>query len=111
MRGHRGLTEPSFVPESILPPSHTHGSPVERRRAGRPARRPADPLLSLVVPVFNEEESIGLFLDTVAPLMERHGFRFEIVFVNDGSHDNTLGHLLDRSARDRRLRVVNPARN
>jgi hypothetical protein len=43
-----------------------------------------------VVPVFNEEESIGIFLDTVAPLMERDGFRFEIVFVNDGSRDNTL---------------------
>jgi polyisoprenyl-phosphate glycosyltransferase len=43
--------------------------------------------------------------------MERHGFRFEIVFVNDGSHDNTLGHLLDRSARDRRLRIVNLSRN
>jgi len=63
------------------------------------------------VPVFNEQESIGIFLDTVAPLMERHGFRFEIVFVNDGSHDNTLAHLLDRSARDRRLRVVNLSRN
>jgi polyisoprenyl-phosphate glycosyltransferase len=63
------------------------------------------------VPVFNEQESIGIFLDTVAPLMERHGFRFEIVFVNDGSHDNTLGHLLDRSTHDRRLRVVNLSRN
>jgi len=42
-------------------------------------------LLSLVVPVFNEEESIDLFLDTVAALMERDGLRFEIVFVNDGS--------------------------
>jgi glycosyltransferase involved in cell wall biosynthesis len=42
--------------------------------------------------------------------MERDGFRFEIVFVNDGSRDNTLGHLLDRSARDR-LRIVNLSRN
>src|SRR5258707_1508720 len=111
MRGHRGLTEPSFVPESILPPSHTYGSALERQLAGQHARRPADPLLSLVVPVFNEEESIGIFLDTVAPLMERDGLRFEIVFVNDGSRDNTLGHLLDRSARDRRLRIVNLSRN
>jgi glycosyltransferase involved in cell wall biosynthesis len=105
------LTESSLVPESILPPSHTYGSALERQLAGQRARRPADPLLSLVVPVFNEEESIDIFLDAVAPQMARDGFRFEIVFVNDGSRDNTLGHLLDRSARDRRLRIVNFSRN
>src|SRR5258708_40248725 len=43
--------------------------------------------------------------------MERHGFRFEIVLVKEGSHDNTLGPLLDRSARDRRLRVATLSRN
>ena len=95
------------MPESILPPSQRYSSALERQLAEQRARRPADPLLSLVVPVFNEEESIGLFLDTVPALMERDGLRFEIVFVNDGSRDNTLGHLLERSASDRRLRIVN----
>jgi glycosyltransferase involved in cell wall biosynthesis len=99
------------VPESILPHPHLSGSALERQLAGQRARRPADPLVSLVVPVFNEEESIDLYLDTVPPLMERDGFRFEIVFVNDGSRDNTLGHLLDRAALDRRLRIVNLSRN
>jgi glycosyltransferase involved in cell wall biosynthesis len=105
------LTEPSFVPESILPTPHRYGSALERQLDGQRARRPADPLLSLVVPVFNEEESIDIFLDAVEPLMKRDGLRFEIVFVNDGSRDNTLGRLLDRSAGDRRLRVVNLSRN
>jgi glycosyltransferase involved in cell wall biosynthesis len=99
------------VPESILPHPHLSGSALERQLAGQRARRPADPLVSLVVPVFNEEESIDLYLDTVPPLMERDGFRFEIVFVNDGSRDNTLAHLLDRAALDRRLRIVNLSRN
>jgi glycosyltransferase involved in cell wall biosynthesis len=99
------------VPESILPHPHLSGSALVRPRAGQRARRPADPLVSLVVPVFNEEESIDLYLDTVPPLMERDGFRFEIVFVNDGSRDNTLAHLLDRAALDRRLRIVNLSRN
>ena len=43
--------------------------------------------------------------------MKRDGLRFEIVFVNDGSRDDTLGRLLDRSAADRRMRVVNLSRN
>ena len=99
------------MPESILPNRQAGGSALERQLRAQRARRPADPLLSLVVPAFNEEESIDLFLDTVLPLMERDGFRFEIVFVNDGSRDNTLAHLLNRGATDRRLRIVNLSRN
>ena len=99
------------MPESVVPHPRLNGSALERQLGIQRARRPADPLLSLVVPVFNEEESIDLFLDTVTPLLERYGFRFEIVFVNDGSRDNTLSHLLDRGAGDRRLRVVNLSRN
>jgi len=99
------------LPESILPNRQAGGSALERQLRAQRARRPADPLLSLVVPAFNEEESIDLFLDTVLPLMERDGLRFEIVFVNDGSRDNTLAHLLNRGATDRRLRIVNLSRN
>ncbi len=99
------------MPESIIPRPQLSGSALERQLAGQRARRPADPLLSVVVPVFNEEESIDLFLDTIVPLLERDRFRFEIVFVNDGSRDDTLAHLLDRGALDRRLRIVNLSRN
>ncbi|WP_395708860.1 glycosyltransferase family 2 protein [Reyranella sp.] len=103
------------MPESAIPPppvqNGAQGSTLSRQLALQRDRRPADPLLSLVVPVFNEEESIDIFLGAVTRLMERDGFRFEIVFVNDGSRDNTLVHLLDRSAADRRLRIVNLSRN
>jgi polyisoprenyl-phosphate glycosyltransferase len=99
------------VPDSSLPLPAKSESALERQLAAQRARRPADPLLSLVVPVFNEEESIDLFLTSVEPFLESAGLRFEIVFVNDGSRDDTLAHLLDCSMRDRRVKVVNLSRN
>jgi len=100
------------VPDSPLPvpPPRLHNA-LERQLAAQRQRRTGTPLLSLVVPVFNEEESIDLFIDTVVAVLERNGFRFEMVFVNDGSRDETLAHLLDRSELDRRVRIVNLSRN
>ncbi len=95
------------VPPENDPPSRA----VERQLAGQRARRPADPLLSLVVPVFNEEESVDLFVEAVTRVLDAAKLRFEIVFVNDGSRDNTLVHLLDSGERDKRLRTVNLSRN
>jgi glycosyltransferase involved in cell wall biosynthesis len=99
------------VPDSSLSLPVKSASALERQLAAQRARRPADPLLSLVVPVFNEEESIDLFLTSIEPFLDNAGLRFEVVFVNDGSSDDTLAHLLDRSARDRRIKVVNLSRN
>ena len=56
--------------------------------------------LSLVVPVLNESESVGPFLARVGPiveaLMRAHGpaIGYEIVFVDDGSTDDTVATLL-----------------
>jgi glycosyltransferase involved in cell wall biosynthesis len=73
--------------------------------------RPADPLISVVVPVFNEEESIDAFLDAILPELEACGVRFEVIFVNDGSTDRTLRLLIDRASGAACLRAVNLSRN
>ncbi len=99
------------MPDSSFSAPVTSASALDRQLAAQRGRRPADPLLSLIVPVFNEDESIDIFLDAVEPYLDGAGLRFEIVFVNDGSRDNTLAHLLDRSARDSRVKVVNLSRN
>jgi glycosyltransferase involved in cell wall biosynthesis len=99
------------VPDTSLPKPRLAGAALEHQLALQRSRRPADPLLSLVVPVFDEDESIDIFLDAVVPTLERDRVRFEIVFVNDGSRDETLAHLVRRSADDRRLRIVNLSRN
>lgn len=99
------------MPDSTLPSPRLTGAALAHQLALQRSRRPADPLLSLVVPVFDEDESIDLFIDTVVPILDRDRLRFEIVFVNDGSRDDTLARLLSRSAGDRRIRIVNLSRN
>nr|WP_074193273.1 glycosyltransferase [Shigella flexneri] len=45
--------------------------------------------ISLVVPVFNEEEAIPIFYKTVREFEELKPYEVEIVFINDGSKDAT----------------------
>jgi glycosyltransferase involved in cell wall biosynthesis len=71
----------------------------------------ADPELSIVVPVFDEESSIGAFLERLQPVLEKHARSHEIVFVNDGSRDGTLGVLMAHQRRDPRVKVVDLSRN
>lgn len=47
--------------------------------------------LSLVVPCYNEEENIALFAETAERALV--GIEYEMIFINDGSKDNTLGEL------------------
>ncbi|WP_245418446.1 glycosyltransferase family 2 protein [Cohaesibacter intestini] len=67
--------------------------------------------LSLVVPVFNEEDGIAPFLEAVLPIVEATGQACEILFINDGSRDNTLMALRAASAKDGRVKVIDLSRN
>ena len=46
-------------------------------------------LISIIIPVFNESESICFLLDEIINVMSIHKFNFELIVVNDGSKDNT----------------------
>ena len=50
----------------------------------------ASGLVSIVIPVFNEEAAIGDDLDTIIATMRDSGYRYEIIVVNDGSTDGTV---------------------
>ncbi|MBB1250188.1 glycosyltransferase family 2 protein [Rhizobium sp. G21] len=67
--------------------------------------------LSIAVPVYNEEDMLVLFLQTVTPILESVTADYEIVFVNDGSRDATLDILTLARARDPRIKVVDLSRN
>ena len=68
--------------------------------------------VSLVVPVYNEEDAVALFVDRVnACFAAEAALSAEFVFVNDGSTDGTLQRLLDQQARGQPVRIVDLSRN
>jgi glycosyltransferase involved in cell wall biosynthesis len=67
--------------------------------------------LSIVVPVFNEEENIyGIHREVVTALGES-GIDFELILVDDGSSDGSLGKLREIAATDDRVKVIRFRRN
>ena len=44
--------------------------------------------ISVVVPVFNEEESLPELTHWISRVMNDHGFSYELIYINDGSSDN-----------------------
>jgi glycosyltransferase involved in cell wall biosynthesis len=77
------------------------------------SEQPATPLLlSLVVPVFNEVETVNLFVERVQSIfVEPTQVLVEYVFINDGSTDATLEALLILQQRYPRFMVVDLSRN
>ena len=65
--------------------------------------------LSLVVPAYNEAECIGKFVGTIFALGLENPL--EIVFVDDGSKDDTLAIVKAEAAKDERVRYVSFSRN
>ena len=84
-------------------------------RGALPKRSRTEPgfskMVSVVVPIYNEEENIGAFHTTVSKVMDTIQEAWEIVYVNDGSRDSSLELLLDIQKRDSRVIVVEFSRN
>ena len=73
--------------------------------------RPTPFLLSLVVPMYNEEEVVDLFFERVFKTLDRSDFRLEIICIDDGSADSTIEKLRDWCARDARIKAITLSRN
>ncbi len=73
------------------------------------------PVLSLIVPVKDEQESVEPFvatlLDVLAGLDDPASASFEILFIDDGSSDSTLEAIRRSNAADRRIRALSLSRN
>jgi len=70
-----------------------------------------NPFLSIIAPCYNEEAVIDIFLEKIFEVLDQLGRSFEIIFVNDGSHDSTLELLKERSKEYAGVRVINLSRN
>ena len=69
------------------------------------------PMLSIVIPVFNEEENLHPLHARLTKTLTEQGLDYEIVFVDDGSHDRSPDILHQLEQEDRRVVVVEFARN
>ncbi|MGA8326058.1 MAG: glycosyltransferase family 2 protein, partial [Candidatus Cybelea sp.] len=71
------------------------------------------PLLSIVVPLYNEAENIAPLVDRIAGVVERlrADYDFEIVLVNDGSTDGTVAAIRGAMQRYRHVVLINLSRN
>jgi dolichol-phosphate mannosyltransferase len=63
--------------------------------------------LSVIIPVYNEEKNLPGTLDAFLPVLRSEGIDFEIVVVNDNSHDQTEVIVLDRMKSDPEVVLVN----
>ncbi len=68
--------------------------------------------LSLVIPVYNEEENLPLLFKAIHRALDPLGYKWEVIFVDDGSRDNSLAVLQTLAGQDKQhVRVVVFRRN
>lgn len=66
-----------------------------------------DEKISLIVPCYNEEESLPYFYEEFSKLSRQLSFyKFEVIFINDGSKDHTLQILKEFAAQDNRIKYI-----
>lgn len=66
--------------------------------------------VSIVVPVYNEEQNLRMLLDRLMPVMQGLGKSFEIIFIDDGSRDNSLA-ILNEFTENEQVKIVELTRN
>ena len=72
---------------------------------------PTEKRLSLIVPVYFEEDVLPIAYPRMKAAMEKAGYEYEIIFINDGSRDGTMKVLRRIAAEDRRVKVLSFSRN
>jgi glycosyltransferase involved in cell wall biosynthesis len=68
-------------------------------------------MFSLVIPILNEEKLIDELVDRTISAIESFTAEYEVIFVDDGSTDNSLERILFRQKKDRKIKVLSLSKN
>ncbi len=66
-------------------------------------------LVSIIIPVFNEESNISPLLDRLSPILKK--YRHEIIFVDDGSKDQTANFIKEKAKNNKNIKLISFYRN
>jgi glycosyltransferase involved in cell wall biosynthesis len=78
---------------------HTTPEPSSQAGSDASGHQASDFTYSIVVPVYNSAGIVGTTVDEIVATMEGEGLKYELVLVNDGSHDNSWEVIADRARR------------
>ena len=68
--------------------------------------------LSLVIPCYNEEGNVQKFVEVISQTFKNKIFNYELIFINDGSQDDTLNKLKELcNNSDQNIKIINFSRN
>ncbi len=67
--------------------------------------------ITLIVPCFNEQEALPFFYDEATAVMQQLDYEYELLFINDGSKDETLRVLKEFAGKDDHVRYLSFSRN
>lgn len=67
--------------------------------------------ITIIVPCYNEQDSLRLFYDEILKYMKNPNYMFELLFINDGSKDKTIDIIRELSAMDKRVGYISFSRN
>lgn len=67
--------------------------------------------ITLIVPCFNEQEALPIFYKETTLITAKINYEYELLFINDGSRDNTLNVLKELARKDDHVRYISFSRN
>jgi len=69
------------------------------------------PIISIVIPIFNEEQTILELYHSLFSVLTKLDYAYEIIFVDDGSYDNSFNILSDLTKKDSHIKIIKFSRN
>lgn len=67
--------------------------------------------IAIVIPCYNEEDNVKAVYDRLTEVLNSTNYQYDLIFVNDGSTDNTLNELLKLYEKDPKVKIIDLSRN